>query len=203
MVGVPRCQCDQIDGLCSNIWPFASSKICHTSFKICQSRSKMLPNKNKKIAQDWRFCQSGEMLPNLVTLLHTKLDSNAFALKWRTRLELDRSIIDQRDQVIIFGSMHKCMRTQNSKNQLINKSTNPSDKNITGTGHLCTRRGSSSSLSTAQAGSERRYPDRRKCIRHKRKIRTGPWPRTGRWLVHADHRRENTSSWTSRRFLKY
>ena len=179
------------------------SKFAKVGQKCCQIKRKNCPR--LKILPKWRnVAKSGHTATYQTGFECLRVEmKDSFGIRSFNNRPKRSSYHKWFKSFIFFGSMHKCLRTQNSKNQLINKSMNPSDKNITVTGHLCTRRGSSSSPSTAQAGSERRYPDRHKCIRHKRKIRTGPWPRTGRWLVHADHRRENTSSRTSRRFLKY
>ena len=38
-------QCDQRARLFSNIWPFTSMKTCPLAYKICQSRSKIFPNR--------------------------------------------------------------------------------------------------------------------------------------------------------------
>ena len=61
-------QCDQMDRLLFNIWPF-------TTMKICQSRFKILPKQIQNFAKSTKtnkilakFYQNGENLPNLVTL---------------------------------------------------------------------------------------------------------------------------------------
>ena len=54
-----------------NIWPFTSTKICPMAYKISQRRSKILSNTKwtlKNCPRLWRYCQSGEISPNLVTL---------------------------------------------------------------------------------------------------------------------------------------
>ena len=58
-------QCDQIVRLFFNIWPFASMKISPIMSQICPKRKKQ-----SKICQIPEFfCQSGDILSNLVTLV--------------------------------------------------------------------------------------------------------------------------------------
>ena len=54
-----------------NIWPLATMKIIHNMFQICQSRPIILKKRNKLLKNCQRlvkFCQIGEISPNLVTL---------------------------------------------------------------------------------------------------------------------------------------
>ena len=56
------------------IWPFVTKKICPVAYKIGQSRLKIVPILNKpskSYQRHVRFHQSGEISPNLVTLLPT------------------------------------------------------------------------------------------------------------------------------------
>ena len=55
-----------------NIWTFTSMKVSGKGYNVCQSRLHILPNFNNPslIAQRLlNCCQSGEISPNLVTLL--------------------------------------------------------------------------------------------------------------------------------------
>ena len=67
-------QCDQMVRLFFHIWPFEAMKISPIMWHICQSMLSNSPNKKwtvKILPSTCRHFQSGEFLPNLVTLVPT------------------------------------------------------------------------------------------------------------------------------------
>ena len=68
------------------IWPFTTKKIYPTAFHICYKGltffAKFLLNKHWKFAKDLKFCQSGEISPNLVTL-------QPKGLSWEFQIPID------------------------------------------------------------------------------------------------------------------
>ena len=70
-------QCDQMARSFFNIWPFIIRKICPIAFKLAKVGSKncQRPNKPSKNCQRRNFCcRSGEILPNLVSLLEGSIN---------------------------------------------------------------------------------------------------------------------------------
>ena len=71
-----RSQCDQMIRLFFNIWLFATTKICPIMSQVCQSSLSILPNKKqtlKNMPKTSKLFQSGEISPNLVTLIGAEL----------------------------------------------------------------------------------------------------------------------------------
>ena len=69
-------QCDQMVRLFFNIWPFPTMQISPIMSQVCQSRLSILPNKKqtlKNMPKTSKLFQSGEISPNLVTLIGAEL----------------------------------------------------------------------------------------------------------------------------------
>ena len=67
-------QSNQMAILLFNLWTFSTVTIYQVAYK-CQSRYKILPNSkkiHKKAQRLLKFCQSGEISPNMITLNLTK-----------------------------------------------------------------------------------------------------------------------------------
>ena len=66
-------QCDQMAILRFQIWLITAIKLYQYNKKFAQSRFKSLPNTKEaltKLQKTYKtFCQSGEFLPNLITLV--------------------------------------------------------------------------------------------------------------------------------------
>ena len=84
-----RNQCDQMDRLFFNFWWFTTMKACHfdemfakVGLKFCQILNKPSKDSQKVL----NFCQSGEISPNLVTLIETR--NERFSSKQREREHL-------------------------------------------------------------------------------------------------------------------
>ena len=77
-------QCDQMVRLFFKIWPLATIKISPIMYQIFQSRLKRLcqiQNKLSEICQRIvKFCQSGEISPNLVTLVESLMREPVFIM---------------------------------------------------------------------------------------------------------------------------
>ena len=89
-------------------WPFTAMKICPMAYKIYPNRLKILPNTKwtlSKCPKNLTVCQSGEISPNLVTLVTTH--SNEFFLSWQMQ--------NGKEKMCLF---HEIFKTSKRRNEM-------------------------------------------------------------------------------------
>ena len=69
-----KMQCDQMDRLFFNLFPFTTMKIClEGSIKTAQAGTNVRQTIPKIAQRLWKFCQCGKISPNLVALINATL----------------------------------------------------------------------------------------------------------------------------------